>query len=382
MNIRMGTRYRWMSVAGLLLAAVTGACDDGAAPGPNETEAAPEAHGHGDDEDPAAGTREWAELRPPSDLSLLELPAHVQAGAESLTHVELPFDAVVESVDVAVGDAVEAGAPLLVLRSPGLAEAAATMAAASAQIGTHETRRAHLDELRAEGIVDASAVFEIDARLGSLDAERRRARTVLESLGLDRADLRALRKDGRVTLRARSAGVVTEIEAHPGETVAAGRSVATVRGAGRARIEVAYFGALPESLRLEFVGLDGGVTELNATPVARSIEPGMGRTLAWFEPSTEAQMPDGLVGKVRIIGLDAGVFELPARSLRMHEGEPKVLRRGAERGLEAIAVEVLRRGGASALVRSEALKVGDFVAADASAVLDYGRESEGGGHQH
>src|SRR5690606_19665466 len=107
-----------------------------------------------------SGMRDWAELRAPGDLSLLELPAHVQAGADSLTHVELPFDAMVETVEVAVGDAVETGDALLVLRSPGLAEAAATVASASSQIGAHKDRREHLDALRAEGIVDAGAVFE------------------------------------------------------------------------------------------------------------------------------------------------------------------------------------------------------------------------------
>src|SRR5690606_12748637 len=145
----------------------------------------------------------------------------------------------------------------------------------------------------------------------------------------------------------------------------------------------AYFDQLPESLALEFVGLDGKVTPLAQTPVARSVEPGMGRTLAWFTPATAVAMPDGLVGKVRILGLGDDVFELPARALRMHEGKPQLLRRGAQGALEPVTVEVLRSGGASALVRSPELSLGDFVAADAAAVLQLGVDPDAaGGHHH
>ncbi|MGB1016928.1 MAG: hypothetical protein ACPG4T_22505, partial [Nannocystaceae bacterium] len=65
-----------------------------------------EHEGHGDEHDEHGehGGHSWVEARPPGDLSLLELPAHVQAGPESQMHVEVPFDGVVMSVSVEVGD--------------------------------------------------------------------------------------------------------------------------------------------------------------------------------------------------------------------------------------------------------------------------------------
>ncbi|MGB1016929.1 MAG: hypothetical protein ACPG4T_22510, partial [Nannocystaceae bacterium] len=77
-----------------------------------------------------------------------------------------------------------AGAPLLLVRSPSLSEAVSIAAEAKTQIGTHTRRRKHLEGLRAEGLVDAGSVFDLDMRLGNLEAQRSRALTQLENLGL------------------------------------------------------------------------------------------------------------------------------------------------------------------------------------------------------
>ncbi len=360
------------------LLALTPGCDGPDHP-PAEVHQAPHQH--------ASAGHSWVEVRPPGDLSLLELPARVQAGPESQLHVDVPFDGVVKSVAVEVGDRVVAGQPLMLIRSPSLSEAATIAAEAKTQIGTHTRRRDHLDGLRAEGLVDASAVFDLDMRLGSLEAQRRRALTLLESLGLSRADLRRIRREGVVTLRASTAGVVTEIQAHPGEAVSAGRALAVVRGEGRARVEVAYFDDLPGSLALEFVGLDQVRVPLRATPVARAVEPGLGRILAWFEPEDDREMADGMVGRVRVIELGEDVFEVPTRTLRMHEGKAHLLLRAADGDgadtVEPLAVDVLRSSGSMSLVRSQKLTVGTSVAADPATILAFGVDAEAmGGHSH
>ena len=193
-------------------------------------------------------------------------------------------------------------------------------------------------------------------------------------------------RHGTVTLRAPVAGVVAHVDVGPGAVVEPGTHVATVLGRARARVEVVSTDPLPRGLSLEFHGSDGTRLVLRPEPVATAVEPGLGRTLSWYETEDESPRGDDLPGRVVVSGTPAGTVQLPRAAIHLHQGRALVARRGAgpDHAVEEIEVEVLRSSGTSALVRSELLQPGDAVAIDTATVLGLGRADQGmaEGHAH
>ena len=329
-------------------------------------------------------TTAWVTVKRPTDASLLELPAKIVAAADTRARVDVPLRGAVVEVSVEIGDRVAVGDPLVELRMPEAVQAAAILAGTNAQIGAHQQRRDRLEQLKGQGLVGAGEVFDVETGIGRLSAERRLALATLAAAGIDATERKALLARGTVILVAPVAGVVAELDAIPGDVVDPGESLAQILGAGKARIEVAYTGALPSEVELEFVGFDGRKLALSSTPVATAIEPGLGRTLAWYEPANGEPLPHGVRGRVVLKGTDAALLEVPRRALRLHEGKAWVGKRPADGGeAEAVEVEVLRSVGSSALIRSVGLSEGDRVAADAATVLLLGRDpAELGGDDH
>lgn len=380
MSAARAGRASWIGAALVALlagAALTlAACGEGEST--DEHEAEPQSGG--------SASTAWVEVERPADASLIELPARVVASAESRSRLDAPFTSTVVGASVRVGDRVEVGDPIVELRIPVVLEAAAILAGASAQLGSHKKRRDRLEELQKKGLVGAGEVFDLEAGVGRLSAERRLALATLRAAGVDAKERREVLRRGTVILEAPVAGVVAELDAVPGDVVDPGESLAQILGEGPARVEVAHSGALPEGVELEFQGLDGSRFSLTPAPVATAIEPGLGRTLAWYEPADGRALPDGVRGRVLIHGEREGLLEVPRRALRLHEGKAWVARHADEGAEPELAeVEVLRTAGSSALIRSVdgSLKLGDRVAADAATVLGMGRDPEaGGGHHH
>ena len=176
---------------------------------------------------------------------------------------------------VQVGDRVEEGAKLVELRMPDAIAAAAVLSGANAQLSAHETRRDRLEQLKSQGLVGASDVFDVESGIGKLSADRRLALATLMAAGIDSASgRRELLAHGTVILTAPVAGVVAKLDATPGDVVDPGENLAKILGQGTARIEVAFTGAVPADVTLEFVGTDGSRFALASTPVSTAIEPG------------------------------------------------------------------------------------------------------------
>jgi len=325
----------------------------------------------------------WVEVRVPEDATLLELPARVVAASTSRARLDVPYRASVVAVSVQAGDEVAIGDPLVELRVPELLQAAAVLAGTSAQIGSHQDRKTRLEDLRGKGLVGASDVFDVDSRIGSLSADRRLAQASLKAAGVEGEGRSELLRRGTLILRSPVAGVVAELDAIPGDVVEPGESLAQVLGRGSARIELTHTGVLPSDVGLEFVGTEGSRFMLADLPIATAIEPGLGRTLAWYVPADGRELADGVRGRVFIRGRADDLLEVPRRALRLHEGKAWVARRKGDAVVE-VEVEVLRSSGSSALIRSADLAIGDQVAADVATVLSIGRdpEAEGSGHVH
>lgn len=341
---------------------------------------------HAPDEHHAASPTRWAEVKAPHDATLLEAPATIRAQAEARAHLDVPFVSTVLGVEVRVGDRVEVGDAIVEVAMPAVLEAAAVLAAADEQIGTHRRRKDRLEQLQGQGLVGAADVFELERQLGALSAERRQALATFKAAGIDPRRRGEVLRRGTVELSAPVAGVVAHLDATPGAVVEPGGRLATVLGRAPVRVEVVLAEPLPEGLDLEFVGSDGDRFALRSAPVATAVEPELGRTLAWYEPADGEPRADGLRGRVVVQADRAGLLQVPRAALRLHEGQAFVARRAPtpDAPPEPVAVEVLRSSGTSALVRSEALRVGDAVAIDTATVLGLGRDPEelAGGHHH
>jgi cobalt-zinc-cadmium efflux system membrane fusion protein len=361
------------------------ACTEPVQPGEHADEHGDEhadAHEHGQ-------ASAWVVVERPRDASLLELPARIVAAAESRARVETPLRGTVVRVTARVGDRVGIGTPIVELRIPEVIEAAAIMSGTGKQIGSHKARRSRLEELKAAGLVGAGEVFDVESDLGRLSAERRLALATLAAVGVTSEQRSEVLERGTVVFASPIAGVVAQIDAVPGDVVEPSANLATILGLAPARIEVVSTGALPELgewVTLEFEGLDGSRIPLATTPVATAVEPGLGRTLAWFETEDpKLALADGVRGRVQLHSDDPKLLEVPRRSLRLADGHAWVGRQSASGEVEMVEVTVLRSVGSSALIRSDALVVGDRIAIDAATVLLLGRdpgELAGGGHQH
>jgi len=382
--MRRGVRAR---VFGLALGLALIGCGEPGEAGEHEA-------GEGGERHHESATR-WVPVERPRDASVLELPARIVAAPDSQAHIDAPLRGTVVGVSVRVGDRVEAGDALVELRIPEVLEAIAVLAGTGAQIGSHKDRRDRLDELEGKGLVGAGEVFEIESDLGRLSAERRLALATLAAVGVAGSERREVASRGTVLFTAPITGVVSMLDAAPGEVVEPGEGLVELLGRAPARVEVRVAGAGPDpalvagaQTELVFHGLDGSELVLGAEPVASAVEPALGRTLVWYEPADpELRLADGVRGRVVLASDDPTLFEVPRGALRLDEGRAFVGRRPADEGgeIEMVEVEVLRSVGTTALIRSEALGVGDQIAADAATVLRLGREPGelgGGGHHH
>lgn len=367
----------------LLASGLLTSCD--APPG---TEAEPQEHQEPRDEpehghEPASS---WVEVRTPTDATLLQAPATVVAAPEARSRLAVPYLATVVEIPVRAGDRIETGDPVLELAVPALLEAAAALGGADAQIDTHRRRKDRVDALLDQGLVGAADAFELEARLGELSAERRQALATFRAAGVDPRRRGEVLRRGTMILRSPVTGVVADLAVSPGMVVEPGSPLATVLGRAPARVRVTHREGLPEGLELTFEGGDGSRFALRPEPVATAIEPGLGRTLAWYEPADGAPRPDGLRGRVVAQADRDDLCEVPRDALRLHEGRAWVARRSVTGSAEPepVEVEVLRSTGTSALVRSDQLRAGDSIAIDAATVLAVGRDPDelGEGHHH
>lgn len=346
-------RQALLPTALLLSAVLLAACRGEGAP-PLAQEAA---------EEPPTPEVRWVPVRPPGDASVLEAPAIVRADPDANGEVSVSVSARVERVHVQVGTRVERGALVVDVLAPQVLAAAATYVGASKRLAFHRARAEELDALREEGLVDKARVFEQRMQAIELDAAREEALATLRGAGVDPTQAEALTRRGSIALRAPVAGVVTELDARPGEMREPGSGpLARIRGTGAARVEVRtpspWMGGASATLELS----GGERVALRPEPIASAVEPEAGTHVHWLVPTAPLALADGLRGVVRI-GARAGTWQVPAGAVLQGPGKPAVWRRRAG-AVERVDVDVVAGSGANALVTGP-LQENDEVAAEA-----------------
>lgn len=320
---------------------------------------------------PSAETR-WVQAKEPTDATLLEAPAEVVAGPEGEGRVSPLFEARIGRVLVRAGDLVEAGQPVAEVIAPELLAAAAAYLGSTAQLEVHRRRRAELEELRREKIVESRQVFESAARVAELEAEQARSLAVLQSAGIAPASAHAVLKRGTIVLSAPIRGVVRAVNARPGEVRSAGgEPIARIIGEGPFRVEARFVQRPPADATFRFEAIDGTVHALRAPPQSMILEPESGTVIGWFGVEESVALSNGLRGIVRVSTANLEALEIPAQALRTGPTASVVFRRRQDR-VDAVPVIVLATSGATALVRPRDdagdLVSGDEIAADAARV--------------
>lgn len=317
----------------------------------------------------ASAPTPWQEVTEPSDPALTELPAHVVGDPAARSQIAVVYAARIVRVHVRIGDRVAAGDPVVEVAVPELLRAQAAIAAADARAAPQRRRAEQLRGLQREGLVGGREIFEIDATLAALDADRRAAAAVVAGWG----SLESSGHRGTLLLRAPSAGVVVAVDATVGEVRdGTGGPLVEIRGEGLGRVELRAAGALPPGAAFRFVGIDGRSVPLSPVVDATAIDPSDGSTRVWMRPDPPVPLPEGLRGRVLIHGGLGGVVQVPERSMRWHDGGMVVVVRDGDVG-RSVPVEVVGRSGSTALVRG-AVTTDDEVAADATAWLGAERE--------
>lgn len=321
---------------------------------------------------PNSADSAWATVESAADASLLEAPAHVVVQPGSVAEIAPTHKLHVERVSVRPGDEVEAGAVVVEGTAPELLQAAAALQAASAQAEITSERRERLAELRREGLVEQSRVFELDVALAELQGQRMRAAATLRGAGYSVAAAARLVKDGSagVAFTSPIAGTVRTVDAVVGQVRDADAGpMVTIVGSGPARIEARLPGPVPPDARFEMIVHGNRVIDLGGAPIATLVVPEDGTTLAWWDPPVDdLGLAPGLRGRVRARVVDHDLLSVPSAALRFEDGGATVLRETNDGRTEVVPVKVVASSGTSSIV-SGPLSAGDRVAADVSLVL-------------
>lgn len=318
----------------------------------------------------ASAATPWVRVTAPSDPALTELPAVVVGDPSARSQVAVVYPSRIVDVRVRPGDRVAAGDALVDVAVPELLRAHAAVAAAEARAEPQRRRAEQLRALARDGIVGAREVFEIDATLAGLDADRRLAAAVIAGWG---GHVSAGRRGG-LTLEAPSAGVVIAVSAIVGEVRdATSGPLLEIVGEGSGRVELRTPKPLPAGASFVFEGLDGRTISLASIPDATLVDPIDGSTRAWLRPEPQVPLAHGMRGRVLVQTEQAGIVQVPERSMRWHDGQMVVVVRDGDAGRH-VPVVVVGRSGSAALVKGE-LGTDDHVAADATAWVAAGEEA-------
>lgn len=156
--------------------------------------------------------------------------------------ISAPLSGLVEQLLVTENDAVRAGQPLVRLLSPELGELQLKLMEAASQGRLAAATLQRERQLFAEGIIPQRRVQEAEAASAQQQARMRQAEAALRLAGLDTASIGRIAGgatvDSAVVLRAKSAGLVLELTAKPGQRVEPATALMRVADTSRLLLDV------------------------------------------------------------------------------------------------------------------------------------------------
>ena len=318
---------------------------------------------------PSAQTA-WVPVRPPEGQPFLTAPALVLPAPQAAAEVTVPFRARVGRIRVRAGDAVERGEVLVEVVMPEAVQAAGAYVAAGVRVEAYRKRRAQLLALQPEGLVRVSDLSEAEVALAEAEASRTTAAATLRSAGIDPGGAAALLSSGgAVALRSPIAGVVSRVSVTAGAMrEPSGGALVQVSGPGEVRVEARLAPGWPEKGPFTFRA--PGSPEVAVQLLRRdAVVDRDGTRKAWFGLEAGSAVTAGTTGILQARAEERDLRVVPARAVRLHEGQSEVIRRGPSGRPEAVPVTVVSSNGTDALVRG-ALGPDDRVAEDAALAPD------------
>ncbi len=305
----------------------------------------------------------WLTVTPATDQAILEATAWTVAAPGGVALLTTTIRGRIERVLVRPGDRVHEGDALVVLRAPELVSAVAARASAQKRITAYEKHVKELASLRKDGLLRSAELFQVEAQLADIQAEKSAAEAILRGAGLDDRAATEVQTTGLWTLHAPIDGVVRALTAEMGGLAEPGAPpLVQLVGDRAARVEAHLHQALPAGVRVRFEPTQGPAIDLQDAATATAIDPQDGSLVRWFEPTSPVDLPTNLRGRLVVAALPDGAFQVPARALMQRpDGASVVLKQGNSAVFRH--VEVLAGSGTSAIVRG--LQKADVIAAEA-----------------
>lgn len=309
-------------------------------------------------------------LDKPGAAPALALPGRVVLAPDRDVVVSAPLDGVVDRLLVAPQDAVKAGQPLLRLVSPSYAGLQVKLMEAAATARLSRQTLAREKELFAQGIVPERRVQEAQAAHTTAAATLSQAEAELRLAGADPATIRRIasgsRLDDALTVRAKSDGVVSSLDARPGQRVQGADPLLRIADPREMWLEI-HVAAGAEVARGSEVTLAGRDVVAVVQSVGAVVGESQTTTLRARVIRGAQRLRPGEAVEARVPVAAAGGWTLPLRAVTWQDKRAYVFVRSAK-GFVATPVTVLSSAGQSARVDG-ALKPGDAVAVSAVIAL-------------
>ena len=317
---------------------------------------------------------ELQRLDSPVPLPGMAYPARVVLPTNQQSVLSAPVAGVIDQILVAENDTVKIGRPLLRIVSPELGELQLRLseAASKARLSQKVLQRERL--LIAEGIIPERRVQEAESLANENQARLNHAQAALGLAGLDAASIRRVADGGpmqdALLLRARTPGVVVNVQARLGQRVQQADSLVQISDMRKLWLDV----QLPVARQNE-VQTKGGTVQITDRDVTAKIL-GFGSVVSDSQTlNLRAEVTSGAqrlrIGEfvqVRVPFVRSDLsWSLPVGSVVRQEGNAYVFVR-SERGFIPAPVSVLDSSGQFVRVTG-ALKPGQQIAVTSLAAL-------------
>jgi len=322
-------------------------------------------------------------LEQPSAIAGLAFAARVVLPPNQDLMVSAPVDGVVEQLLVNPQERVRAGQALLRLASPSFGELQLRLMDAGAKARLARQTLEREKQLLAEGIIPERRVQEAQAAQDSAAATLRQAEAALRLAGADAAAVRraaeGAKLDDGLVVRARSDGLVTALDARPGQRVREADPLLRIARLNELWLEV----QVPVGTTVARGAAIGvvGREEVAAAAESVGVLVGEGQTQALRARVTRgaAQLRPGEVVQARVPFAAQAGWSLPLAAITRQDERAYVFVRSAK-GFVATPVSVLSSAGQSVQVQG-ALRGGQEVAVSSVIALKSAWLGKGGGEQ-
>lgn len=324
-------------------------------------------------------------LEQPSDIAGLTYPARVVLPPGQEQVASAPLAGVVDQLLVAENDAVKAGQPLLRLISPELGELQLKLMEVGSRNRLSAKTLQRERQLFAEGIIPERRVLEAEATAAEDQARRRQAEAALRLAGVDDATIRRVADGGKVdtalTLRSRTAGLVTDLDVKPGQRVQQADALLRIADTRRLSLDI----QIPSARQAEAASAKGapiavvGRDDVHATvaSVSTSVNDSQMLTLRADVTRGAQLLRPGDFLQVRVPFAATGVgWPVPLQAV-VRQGEQAYLFVRTEKGFVAKPVTVLASAGQSVQVKGE-LQAGQEIATASVIALKAAWQGKGG----